>query len=266
MSSELPQVLIRSAAVITVLMTLVWLLSVWRKDASIVDPFWGLGFVLVAWAAYLMPSTDERASLLLPLMVTVWGTRLSGYLTWRNHGKPEDYRYQAMRKHWGSRFWWVSLFTVFALQGAIMWVVSLPLQVGLAQPSQNIAWLRYTGVAIWLAGFLFETIGDWQLARFKAARQDKQQVMDRGLWRYTRHPNYFGDFLVWWGFYLVALSQGAPWWTIVGPILMSWLLIRVSGVSLLERNLLATRPAYADYVARTSAFIPMRPSASTELS
>lgn len=259
MSPELQAALLQSALLIAGMMTLVWLLSIWLKDASIVDLFWGLGFVIVAWGAYLIPNRDKWESMLLPLLVTVWGTRLSVYLAWRNFGKPEDYRYQAMRQHWGGSFLWVSLFTVFALQGVIMWVVSLPLQVGLALPSRDVAWLRYVGVAIWMAGFLFESIGDWQLARFKATRQNDQQIMDRGLWRYTRHPNYFGDFLVWWGFYVVTVSQSEAWWTIVGPMVMSWLLIRVSGVSLLERNLLATRPAYADYVARTSAFLPRRP-------
>ena len=257
MPTELTTVLIRSVAAIAALMVLVWLESVRRKDASIVDLAWGMGFVVVAWTAYFSASTTTSTTqLLLPVLATVWGIRLSGYLTWRNHGKPEDFRYQAMRQKWGGSFPFVSLLTVFVLQGTVMWIVSLPLQVGIGTANRNIEWLLIAGIIVWVIGLFFESCGDWQLARFKGKPENAGQVLDTGLWRYTRHPNYFGDFVVWWGFYLVAISQSDAIWSIVGPIVMSIFLMRVSGVTLLEKTLSKTKPQYAAYVAQTNAFFP----------
>lgn len=253
------QIFLQSASVILVMMFFAWLLSLWLRDASIIDPFWGLGFVLVAWAVYWLQSKASMSDLLLPILTTLWGVRLGGYLAWRNHGKPEDYRYQEMREKWGNKFPWVSLFTVFLLQGIIMWVVSLPIQLGIAGSEGNISILTLVGIAVWAIGLFFESVGDWQLARFKSNPGNRGVVLDTGLWRYTRHPNYFGDFLVWWGLYLTAFSLGAPWWTVVGPAMMSYFLMRVSGVTLLEKNLVITKPAYADYVSHTNAFFPGLP-------
>ncbi|TWT34548.1 DUF1295 domain-containing protein [Blastopirellula retiformator] len=256
MSTELSEVFLSSASVIAGFMTLVWVVSLWRKDASVVDVAWGLGFVLISWTSF---GVSQHASLLLPLLTTLWGVRLSGYLAWRNHGKEEDYRYREMRDHWGAAFPWVSLVTVFALQGFVMWVVSLPIQAGIATEAPPMIWLAILGTAVWATGVFFEAVGDWQLAHFRATRADENAVLDRGLWRYTRHPNYFGDFLVWWGLYLVALAHGAPWWTAVGPAAMSVFLMKVSGVTLLEKSLSQKKPGYADYVARTNAFFPGMP-------
>ncbi len=254
------EVLAVNAGVVAVAMLLLWLLSLALRDASIVDIFWGLGFVLVAWATYFVAdgATDRR--ILFVALVTLWGLRLATYLGWRNIGKPEDYRYRAMRKRHGDRFWIVSAYTVFGLQGVLMWIVSLPVQAGQvpATPS-GLTWLDYAGVAFWIVGLLFETVGDLQLARFKADPANEGRVMDRGLWRYTRHPNYFGDFMVWWGLYLVALATGDAWWTIIGPVVMSVLLMRVSGVGMLERSLRKRKPQYEDYVRRTNAFFPGPP-------
>jgi len=237
-----------------------WLASVFLRDASIVDIFWGLGFALVAAGAFVWgrASTAPR-SVLISTMVSVWGLRLAGYLFWRNAGHGEDPRYAAMRSRCGARFWWVSFFSVFALQGAILWFVSLPVQVVQAAPGGPLGALDAVGVAVWLVGLLFESVGDHQLARFKADPANAGAVMDRGLWRYTRHPNYFGDFCVWWGVFAVALSSPHGLYTIASPALMSFLLLRVSGVPLLERGLRKRRPGYAEYVARTSAFFPRPP-------
>jgi steroid 5-alpha reductase family enzyme len=164
-----------------------------------------------------------------------------------------------MRAHYGLRFRWISLFTVFLLQGALLWFVSLPLQLAAAQNSeQPFRALDALGVTVFLIGFAFEAVGDWQLSRFKGDAANAGRVLDRGLWRYTRHPNYFGDFLVWWGLFLLAAACGA-WWTIAGPLMMSVLLLRVSGVSLLERSLNQRKPEYAEYVRRTSSFFPWPP-------
>ena len=186
------------------------------------------------------------------------GGALSGYLAWRNWGKPEDHRYAAMREKHGDRFPWVSLVTVFGLQGALVWIISLPIQVGVAL-GEAWQWWTWLGAALWLVGLLFESIGDYQLARFKSDPTNKGRVMNRGLWRYTRHPNYFGDFLVWWGFYLAAAQPGSWWWTLIGPVLMSFLLLRVSGVRLLESSLKSRVEGYEEYTRTTSAFFPLPP-------
>lgn len=239
---------------------LLWLLSLRLRDASIVDIFWGLGFVLVGWLSVaLAPGPTLPRRLLLAGLVTLWGARLSGYLAWRNLGKGEDYRYQAMRRRMGARFPVVSLFTVFWLQGVLLWIISWPLRAGIeASAPAGLTALDGAGAALFLLGLGCESLGDYQLARFKGDPHNRGRVMDRGLWRYTRHPNYFGDFLVWWGVYLPALATGAPW-SGLGPLLLTVLLLRVSGVALLERTITERRPDYAAYQARTSAFFPWPP-------
>lgn len=248
-----------TAAVIAVALFLLWLLSLRLRDASIVDIFWGFGFVLIAWTSYGLTAGAPARRALLTGMVTIWGLRLALYLAWRNIGKGEDYRYQAMRRRHGDRFPLISLLTVFGLQGVLMWIISLPLQ--LAQvPAEPAALtpLDAIGAALWLIGLAFESIGDWQLARFKADPANKGRVMDRGLWAWTRHPNYFGDAVAWWGFFAIAAAAGA-WWTVLSPVLMTLLLMKVSGVALLEKTLVKTKPEYQDYVRRTSAFFPRFP-------
>lgn len=252
------ELLAMAALVVLVLMVLIWLISVLVSDASIVDMVWGLGFVLVAWATYLTSNSTGPRSLLMTLLVTVWGLRLSGYLVWRNLGEEEDKRYQKMRAENPESFWWQSLFKVFLLQGLLMWVISFPV-IAAQVSGSGLFWLDYLAIVVWGAGLVFESVGDYQLARFKTRPGSEDKVMDSGLWRYTRHPNYFGDFCVWWGHYLVALAAGA-WWTVFSPLLMSFLLMRFSGVSLLEKTITSRRPGYADYVARTNTFFPGPPS------
>ncbi len=248
-----------AAITIAVLMVGTWLVSLALKNASIVDIVWGLGFVLVAWAVRLrVDGLDARQNLLV-LMTTVWGLRLSGYLAWRNHGKGEDFRYVAMRRHWGARFPIVSLFTVYGLQGVLMFIVSLGVQLGQVPDSPAVGWLAGVGVVVWAVGLFFEIVGDAQLARFKSDPSNQGKVMDRGLWRYTRHPNYFGDACVWWGIALVAAETTLGLWGLLGAVVMTVLLRRVSGVVLLEKSLNRRKPGYAEYVARTSAFLPRPP-------
>jgi len=251
--------LLTTLATITATMVLVWLLSLARRDASIVDPFWGSGFVIVALTASWLNFPPSARTTLLVALTAVWGLRLSLFLLWRNWGHEEDRRYQAMRANHGARFWWVSLFTVFMLQAVILWFVSLPIQVAASQEETNpLHWLDGLGVLIWTIGFAFEAVGDWQLARFKADPANTGRVMDRGLWRFTRHPNCFGDFAVWWGLYLIAAAGGA-WWTLLSPLAMSFLLLKVSGVTLLEKTITDRRPDYANYRIRTNAFFPGLP-------
>ena len=237
------------------LLALVWIVSLIRRDAGIVDPFWSLTFITLG-ATYRFAVDTEygaRPAVVLGLLLT-WGVRLSVYLFWRNAGKGEDYRYQAMRKRQGPRFPIESLFTVFWLQAVLAWIVSLPL-LAAADGTNALGVFDYMGMAFWVVGFYFEAAGDYQLARFKADTANQGKVMDQGVWRFTRHPNYFGDFMVWWGFFLFALGAGG-WWSVVGPLLMSVLLMRVSGAALLEKKLGETRQGYEEYVRTTNGFFP----------
>ena len=234
-----------------------WLVSLVKRDVSIVDSAWSLLFLL-AGLAYLaaLPQTGPRAALVLAL-VSIWAIRLSGYITWRNWGESEDRRYQQIRRNNEPHFGLKSLYIVFGLQGLLAWIVSLPLLAAITSPAP-LGWLDGLGVVLWATGFLFETVADAQLARFKARPMNRGGVMDQGLWRYTRHPNYFGEFTLWWGFYLIAASAGG-WWSVISPLLMSFLLLRVSGVTLLEKDIGERRPGYRDYVARTNGFFPGLP-------
>jgi steroid 5-alpha reductase family enzyme len=254
-------VMLASAAAVLALLLAAWVLSLVLRDVSIVDVAWGLGFVAVAWVAFAVGDGCTGRRVLLAVLTTLWGLRLAGYIGRRKLRHPgEDPRYGAWREKWGDRFPLVSLFTVFGLQAVLVWVVSLPLQ-GAAASGDPLGVLDWIGVAVWAIGLACEATGDGQLARFKADPANRGRIMDRGLWRYTRHPNYFGDFTVWWGLYLIALSAGA-WWTIAGPLVITLLLTRVSGKDHLERSM-AERPGYADYVARTSGFVPLPPRGSS---
>ena len=253
------ELLVAAALSIAGLMVVTWLISLVISDVSIVDMIWGLGFVVAVWAAFVTAGAPTSRGILTAVLVTIWGLRLTAYLVWRNLGKPEDYRYQAMRRQRPESFWIVSLLQVFALQGILMWVVAVP--PVLSQASDEVLnALDVLGALVFAVGVFFETVGDYQLARFKADPKSKGKVMDRGLWRYTRHPNYFGDFCVWWGIFLVA-AAGGLWWTVFSPIVMSVLLLRVSGVALLEKTIERRRPEYTDYAARTNAFFPGPPKA-----
>ena len=253
--------LIGLATILTVL-TLVWLLSLKLQDASVADVGWGLGFILLAWLYCLLSPALTPRSWLVAMLITLWGARLSGHIVRRNHGQAEDPRYRAMRAAHGHAFWWRSLFTVFWLQGAILWFVALPLLVAVraTQPAALTA-VDELGIVLFAVGFGFEVVGDYQLAVFKAAPSNRGAVLDRGLWRYTRHPNYFGDATMWWGMYAMAASTPGGWLTVLSPALMTFLLMRVSGVTLLEDGLKASKPGYRAYIARTPAFFPWFPRA-----
>jgi steroid 5-alpha reductase family enzyme len=246
-----------SLLAILTLSLLFWLVSLVKRDVSVVDSAWSLLF-LSGLAAYIAASPAHGPrTLLIAALVAVWAVRLSTYITWRNWGEGEDRRYQAMRRKHDPGFALKSIVLVFGLQGLLAWVIALPLVAAVAGTGSLQA-LDYAGVALWTLGMLFEAIGDYQLARFKAQPQNRGKVMDQGLWRYTRHPNYFGECCIWWGFYLLALAAGG-WWTLLSPVIMTFLLLRVSGVTLLERDIGQRRPDYRDYVQRTSAFFPRPP-------
>ena len=247
-------------AIILAASTLAWLISLKLRDASLADVCWGLGFVLLAWCYGLLAPGFTPRSWLVATLVTLWGVRLSAHILRRHHGTGEDPRYRAMRVAHGSAFWWRSLFTVFWLQGAILWFVALPILVAVrATEPAALTLIDALGVVIFTAGCAFEVVGDAQLERFKAEPSNRGRVLDRGLWRYTRHPNYFGDATLWWGLYVIAAATPGGWLTVLSPALMTLLLMRVSGVTLLEAGLKASKPGYREYIARTPAFFPWFP-------
>lgn len=251
---------ISSAVILGAAAMVVWGISLQKKDVSIVDLAWGPAFAVVAWSAVASVEQVSARGLLLALMVTAWGVRLGAHLTMRNWGRPEDFRYQAMRRRAGAGFAMSSLYSVFWLQAGLVLIISTPLHVAITAPAPaSLGALDALGFAVWGVGLYFEAMGDWQLAQFKADPANKGRVMNQGLWRYTRHPNYFGDCLVWWGYFLFALSAPWGWLSVIGPAIMTWLLLKVSGVALLERTITERRPEYAAYIERTSAFFPLPP-------
>jgi steroid 5-alpha reductase family enzyme len=248
-----------AAITIMCVMVATWLLSLVLKNASVVDIVWGLGFVITSWVLALTIDGDSTRQILLAVMVGAWGLRLGGYLAKRNIGHGEDWRYKAMRKKKGARFGLISLVTVFGLQGVLMWVVSLPVMFGNSDATPGVGPLAVIGVMVWAVGLSFEAVGDWQLAKFKKDPNNAGKVMQTGLWSLTRHPNYFGDALLWWGIGIVGAETGTGVVGFIGPVVMTVFLLRVSGVPMLERSLMKRREGYAEYAARTSAFIPRPP-------
>jgi steroid 5-alpha reductase family enzyme len=251
---------LQALIIILILMLFLWIISIIVKNVSIIDFFWGLGFVITCLFYFLNTQGSEIRRILLIILVSIWGVRLSAYLAWRNKGKGEDFRYREFRRKYGEkRYWWISFFQTFFLQGLLMWIISAPLlgaqYLGGDKP---IGIIDFLGVLFWLIGFLFEAVGDLQLAKFRSNPENKGKVLSTGLWKYTRHPNYFGDASVWWGYGLICLSAGS-YIPIIGTLLMTGLIIKVSGVALLEKTLIEQKSQYKEYIEKTSSFIPWFP-------
>jgi steroid 5-alpha reductase family enzyme len=242
-------------------MTALWLASLVVRNSSIVDPMWGAGLVLSNWFCFLLtPGGYPARKWLIAILVTIWGLRLSVHLARRNWGKGEDYRYREWREQAGPKWWWYSYFKVFLIQGTVMCVLAAPFLAAQSSPHPaTLTIFDLLAVPVWATGFLFEAVGDWQLSRFLADPANRGKLLRTGLWRYTRHPNYFGESTMWWGHYLVAVSVPNGLFTIVSPILITFLLLRVSGVTLLEKTMKETTPGYREYVESTSAFVPWFP-------
>ena len=241
-------------AAILLVGALAWVASVLIDDVSFVDSLWSL-FLLVAAIVYALGADVLSArGLIVAGFVTLWSLRLSLHITIRNWGEPEDYRYQSIRANNEPGFVVKSLYIVFGLQAVLAWLVAMPLLPAI-QSTAPLGPLDAVAGSLFLIGFFFEAIADWQLSRFKADPANRGRVLDTGLWRYSRHPNYFGEFCVWWAFWLFAVASGA-WWTLLSPILMSFLLLRVSGVAMLERTIAERRPEYLEYMHNTNAFFP----------
>jgi steroid 5-alpha reductase family enzyme len=250
--------LIVSAAAVAGLFLALFAVALKAGRYNVVDAAWGPGFALIAAVAFAMSADhgDSARRYLLLGATVVWGVRLGIYIGARSRGQGEDPRYTAMlARAPGGRRKTYALRKVFLLQAALIWLISVPVQAGMFQPGGP-AWLPYAGLAVWLGGLVFESAGDRQLARFKADPANRGTVMDRGLWRYTRHPNYFGDACVWWGLFLISWGSWAGLAAVVAPVLMTFLLARGSGKPVTEARL-SDRPGYAEYMARTSGFIPL---------
>ena len=248
-----------SALTIGAVMVTTWIISLMIRNASIVDIVWGAGFAINSWVLAAATDGNQGRQILVAVLVGVWGMRLAGYLAKRNLGHGEDWRYKAMRKKKGKNFGIISLVTVFGLQGVLMWTVSLPVILGNADDSPGVGPIAVMGIMLWAVGLMFEAVGDYQLARFKKDPANATKVMDKGLWSLKRHPNYFGDALLWWGIGIVGAETGSGVFGFIGPIVMTFFLLKISGVPMLERSLSRRREGYADYVARTSGFIPRPP-------
>lgn len=256
---EFYQVYLQGLLLIVVFFSIIWGLSVFLKNAGIVDIFWGAGFVLVGVFYFIVTPEYSTRKILTVILTTIWGLRLSFHIMLRNIGKPEDYRYRQFRSHYGEkRYWWFSYFQVFLLQGFLLWLISLPLLASSFFTQKPFGVIDIIALCIWITGFVFEAGGDWQLTRFKARPENQGKLLTTGLWKYTRHPNYFGDAAVWWGFALMSVAAGC-YLPLLSALLMNWLLLRVSGVAMLERTLKNTKPGFEDYMKKTNAFFPWIP-------
>lgn len=263
--TEIAMIMGANALAVTTMMGALWLVSMPLKDVSFIDAFWAFGFVLIAALSFLLTPASVHGTVLM-VITAIWGLRLGGYLFWRWRKHGVDKRYARILK--GAKpgqEHWFTLKIVFGLQGVLMFIVSLPVQLGQMGEAETLGLLALAGITLAVIGIAFETIGDWQLTHFKSKPENDGQVMDRGLWRYTRHPNYFGDCCLWWGLYLIAVDSGPlGLLAIPGPLLMTFLLVKWSGAGLLEKGLRKTKPQYKDYIARTSGFIPWPPKTLAE--
>jgi len=251
--------LVYNFAAVLAMMLVLWGFSIALGDVSFIDSFWAFGFVLVACVTQRLFPFGGMHQYVLNILVIVWGMRLGLYLLWRWRREGADGRYVAMRNKAKGNPHVMTLKNVFLLQAVLLWLVSTSIQLGAYGAVGPLGPLALTGTVLCVLGIVFETLGDWQLMRFKSNAANKGQVLDTGLWRYTRHPNYFGDLCFWWGAYLIACEAPYGWMSLPGPLMMSFLLIRWSGAALLERRVQRSRPAYADYMRKTSAFLPWFP-------
>jgi len=245
---------------IIILMSFLWIISVFKKNVSIVDPFWSIAFITAGITYFLNTNGSQNRKILVLLLLLVWGIRLFLYLGWRNWGKSEDFRYKQFRKDYGEkRYWWFSFFQVFLLQGILAWLISAPLLAAMYF-GENIPLqlIDFLASFVWLVGFIFESRGDYQLAKFKSKEENKNKLLTQGLWKFTRHPNYFGDATVWLGFTLFSISVNC-FFPIFSFALMTFLIVKVSGVTLLEKTLINKKPDYKEYIKKTNAFFPWFP-------
>jgi steroid 5-alpha reductase family enzyme len=243
-------------AIIFGLMLLVWALSLLLRDASIMDVAYPLAAFVPLAVLVALRGIWSAHEIVVLLLVALWSLRLSSHIGRRNLGHGEDARYAGWRRRFGHRWWWWSLFQVFLLQGVLVWLWCLPLALALDAAPAGLSWHHAAAIGVFAVGFVFQAVGDWQLARFMRTRTDRTAVLDTGLWRLTRHPNYFGEATIWWSFWLAVLVHPWGWLSFPAPLHVTWFMSRGSAAPMQERYLMKTKPAYADYMRRVPAFIP----------
>lgn len=258
MTFSMVDTILYSAAAVFMYMAVIFIVALFKKDNSIVDIAWGLGFILVALLAFFLEREFTVRHILVTVSVLIWGTRLAVHIFIRNRGRGEDFRYAQWRRAWGKWFFLRSFFQIFMLQGVLLLVIAYPLMLTNHSGEKGISYMDLVGVVLWVTGFFFEAVGDFQLSRFKRDPGNKGKIMRSGLWKYTRHPNYFGEAVMWWGIFLIALSVRLGWTAIISPFLITFLLLRVSGVTMLEKKY-AGNAEFEEYAKRTSAFFPWFP-------
>ena len=244
------------ALILLVYMSLWFVVSLIKKRNDVADVAWGLGFVLMAWTSFLLAGDFSIRGLLVCTLVSIWGLRLAWHIHTRNSGKAEDYRYLEWREQWGKWFYLRSYVQVYVLQGFLLFLIVLPVLLINKSSGSFLGWTDFTGVAVWFFGFYFEVVGDAQLSRFLKNPENKGKLMQRGLWAYTRHPNYFGEVTQWWGLWLLSLAVFGGWIGIIGPITITFLIFNVSGISMLEKKM-EKNPEFAEYKRRVSVFFPL---------
>lgn len=255
--NELLMIFIYGLGVMAVMGVLTWIYSLITNDVSIVDSLWSLMFMAAAFVYVISLESFTERNIILLVLISLWALRLSVFLTIRNWGEDEDRRYQEIRNNNQPNFRYKSLYIIFGLQALLAWIISTPFLFAFTS-DEVLGGIEAVAILLWLTGFIFESVADFQLYRFKSDDDNKGRVLNTGLWAYSRHPNYFGEFLIWWGFYLFAFSADA-WWTIFAPLLMTVLLLKVSGVSLMEKGITERRKEYRSYIETTNAFIPGKP-------
>lgn len=246
--------LVQTTLLVFVYGTIWFIISIIQKRNDVADIAWGLGFVVIA-ATMLTKGAVQPATILLAVMIILWGLRLTVHIAARSSKKAEDFRYANWRRSWGKSFYLRSYFQVYVLQGFLMVVISLPIFIAKSSPAGPITATTLVGIVIWLIGMTFETISDYQLRQFLRNRKDPSEIMQTGLWKYSRHPNYFGEVLLWWGIFICGLSLQNGWWGIISPLTITYLLLFVSGIPMLEAKY-EEHPKFQAYKARTSAFFP----------
>lgn len=258
MSFSMADYILYSAAVVFVHMALVFVVALFKKDNSIVDIAWGLGFILVTLLTFFLEKEFFVRHVLVTVLVLIWGIRLTVHIFIRNRGRGEDFRYAQWRREWGKLFVLRSFFQIFMLQGLMLLIIAYPVMLTNHSRETGLSYLDLAGVFLWVKGFFFEVGGDLQLSRFKKNPGNKGKIMSSGLWKYTRHPNYFGETVMWWGIFLIALSVKLGWTAIISPAIITFLLLRVSGVTMLEKKYFGNKD-FEEYAGKTNAFIPWFP-------
>jgi len=251
-------IVLLSALTLFAYMHIAFLVGILKKNNAVIDIFYGMGFVVVVWTSFILMGIFSIRQIIITTLITIWGIRLSTYVTIRNWGRPEDYRYQAMRKRFGNKIISKSYTKIYLFQGLIIFLVVFPALFVNASTNPTITWLDFIGIFIWLLGFYFESIGDYQLYTFLKNPNNKGKVLDQGLWKYTQHPNYFGEVTMWWGIFIITFSIPYGFTTIFGPALITFMIIKVSGIRLLNKRYEGDS-LYAEYKRRTSAFFPWFP-------